>query len=51
MRVLQNYAGMTFLRLVDFYNNIPFDEGLQGTKFPTPKYETGKSVHMKNLLL
>ncbi|MEA5403289.1 SusD/RagB family nutrient-binding outer membrane lipoprotein [Arcicella sp. DC2W] len=52
------YAGIAkimqawhFLRLVDFYNNIPFDEGLQGTKFPTPKYETGKSVYEKSIAL
>lgn len=52
------YAGIAkimqawhFLRLVDFYNNIPFDEGLQGTKFPTPKYESGKSVYEKSIAL
>jgi hypothetical protein len=38
-----------FMRLVDVYNNIPFDEALQGTKNPTPKYEDGKVVYEKSI--
>lgn len=39
--------GWLFLRLVDVYNNIPFDDALQGTKNPTPRYEDGKTVYAK----
>ena len=43
--------GWHFLRLVDIYNNIPFDDALQGTKFPTPRYETGQAVYQKSINL
>ncbi|RDC56167.1 SusD/RagB family nutrient-binding outer membrane lipoprotein [Pedobacter chinensis] len=43
--------GWTFLRLVDIYNNIPFDDALQGTKFPTPRYEGGQVVYQKSINL
>lgn len=39
--------GLLFLRLVDVYNNIPFDEAGQGSKFNAPKYEEGKIVYQK----
>lgn len=41
--------GWHFLRLVDFYNNIPFDQALQGTAFPTPEYEDGQTVYRKSV--
>jgi len=43
--------GWHFLRLVDIYNNVPFDEALQGTEFSTPKYESGQSVYEKSINL
>ncbi|WP_373553859.1 SusD/RagB family nutrient-binding outer membrane lipoprotein [Haliscomenobacter sp.] len=50
------YAGIAkimqawhFMRLVDIYNNLPFDEALQGTVFPTPTYEEGKTVYQKSI--
>src|SRR5690606_7899290 len=39
--------GWLFLRLVDVYNNIPFDEAAKGTQFNAPKYESGKTVYQK----
>lgn len=39
--------GWIFLRLVDFYNNIPFDEAAKGTEFNAPNYEDGKTVYQK----
>lgn len=39
--------GLHFFRLVDIYNNIPFDDALQGTTFPTPRYEEGRTVYQK----
>jgi hypothetical protein len=39
--------GMIFLRLVDVYNNIPFDEAAKGTDFNAPRYEDGKTVYQK----
>ncbi|SDY73885.1 Starch-binding associating with outer membrane [Rhodonellum ikkaensis] len=39
--------GFHFLRLVDFYDNIPFDEALQGTTHATPAYESGEMVYKK----
>lgn len=41
--------GWHFLRLVDFYNNIPFEDALQGTTNPTPSYEDGESVYRKSI--
>jgi hypothetical protein len=43
--------GWHFLRLVDFYNNLPFDDALQGTQRPTPRYEDGKTVYTKAINL
>lgn len=39
--------GWLFLRLVDVYNNIPFDEAAKGSAFNAPKYEDGKTVYQK----
>lgn len=41
--------GWHFLRLVDFYNNIPFDEALSGTDNSTPSYEDGQIVYQKSI--
>lgn len=41
--------GWHFLRLVDFYNALPFDDALAGTRYPTPRYEDGKTVYVKSL--
>lgn len=41
--------GWHFLRLVDIYNNVPFEEALQGTEYSTPTYEPGQSVYQKSL--
>src|SRR5690625_7873669 len=41
--------GWHFLRLVDFYNNIPFDDALKGTSNPTPSYEDGEQVYRKSI--
>ncbi len=43
--------GWLFLRLVDMYNNIPFDEALRGFEIATPKYEPGKTVYEKAINL
>ncbi len=45
-RIMQ---GWHFLRLVDVYNGIPFDDALQGTAFITPRYEDGKTVYEKSI--
>src|SRR5690606_5523116 len=39
--------GWHFMRLVDIYNNLPFDDALQGTNKSTPGYEPGKQVYEK----
>lgn len=39
--------GWLFLRLVDVYNNIPFDDAVKGTKLKRPRYEDGKIVYQK----
>ncbi len=39
--------GWLFLRLVDVYNNIPFDEAAKGSSANAPKYEDGKTVYQK----
>lgn len=41
--------GWHFMRLVDLYNGVPFDEALASTVFPTPKYEDGKTVYEKSV--
>lgn len=43
--------GWLFLRLVDVYNNIPFDEAAKGSAFNAPKYEDGKTVYQKAINL
>lgn len=39
--------GLHFLRLVDIYNSLPFDDALQATAHPRPRYEEGKVVYAK----
>ena len=39
--------GWLFLRLVDVYNNIPFDQAAKGSEFNAPKYEDGKTVYQQ----
>src|SRR5690606_24816145 len=39
--------GWLFLRLVDFYNNIPFDQAAQGNTHLNPAYESGEVVYQK----
>jgi hypothetical protein len=41
--------GWHFLRLVDIYNDLPFDDALASTKYPTPRYESGKVVYQKSI--
>ena len=41
--------GWHFMRLVDIYNAVPFDEALAVTLFPTPKYEDGRTVYQKSI--
>lgn len=43
--------GWLFLRLVDFYNNIPFDQAAQGNTFLNPEYESGDVVYQKSIAL
>lgn len=43
--------GALFLRLVDFYNHIPFTDALKGTALINPSYENGKSVYEKSIHL
>lgn len=43
--------GWHFMRLVDLYDNIPFDEALQGTDNATPAFEDGKVVYEKSINL
>ena len=43
--------GWHFMRLVDVYNGMPFDDALQGTQKPTPQYEDGKTVYGKAMNL
>ncbi|QNL49616.1 SusD/RagB family nutrient-binding outer membrane lipoprotein [Olivibacter sp. SDN3] len=40
---------LVFMRLVDFYNNIPFDDALQGTDTPSPSYNTGQEVYERSV--
>lgn len=39
--------GWLFLRLVDFYNNVPFDQAAQGNTYLNPEYEPGELVYQK----
>lgn len=41
--------GWHYMRLVDIYNNVPFDDALQGTEFSTPRYEPGQQVYGKSM--
>lgn len=41
--------GWIFLRLVDFYNNIPFDQAAQGNVYLQPEYEPGEQVYKKSI--
>jgi hypothetical protein len=41
--------GWLFLRLVDFYNNIPFDQAVTGNRYLNPVYEPGETVYQKSL--
>ncbi|WP_207536384.1 SusD/RagB family nutrient-binding outer membrane lipoprotein [Desertivirga arenae] len=34
-----------FMYLVDSYNNVPYTEAFQGTKFITPKYDNGQDIY------
>jgi hypothetical protein len=43
--------GWHFMHLVDVYNGLPFDDALQGTIHPTPRYEDGKTVYEKSVNL
>ncbi len=43
--------GWHFMRLVDMYDAIPFDDALAGTDRPTPAYEDGESVYRKSIAL
>lgn len=49
--IAQIMMGWHFLRLVDIYNGIPFDDALQFSQFPTPRYEDGKTVYEKSISL
>ncbi len=40
-----------FFQLVDIYNNVPFDEALQGSTYNRPTYEDGKTVYEKSMNL
>lgn len=41
--------GWHFMRLVDVYDAIPFEDALEGTNHPTPRYEDGQSVYEKSV--
>ncbi len=41
--------GWHFLRLVDVYNGIPFEQALQGSNHISPEYEDGKTVYQKSV--
>lgn len=43
--------GWHFMRLVDVYGDVPFDQALQGTRFPEPEYEDGEVVYQKSMAL
>jgi len=47
-RIMQ---GWIFLRLVDLYDGVPFNDALQGTDFINPAYEDGKTVYEKAINL
>ncbi|HEY8398192.1 MAG TPA: SusD/RagB family nutrient-binding outer membrane lipoprotein [Flavihumibacter sp.] len=41
--------GWHFMRLVDLYNNVPFDDALQGTVKTNPRFEPGEQVYEKSI--
>lgn len=41
--------GRHFIQLVDLYNNVPFEEAMQGTQYISPAYENGKTVYEKSI--
>src|SRR5690606_31494232 len=43
--------GWHFMRLVDVYDGLPFDDALLGNAIPTPRYEDGKTVYEKSIHL
>lgn len=50
------YAGISkimmayhYFILVDFYNNVPFDDALAGSAILHPRYEAGKDVYRKSI--
>ncbi len=52
------YAGIAkimmahhYFTLVDFYNDVPFDDALQGSSILYPRYESGKTVYEKSINL
>lgn len=45
-RIMQ---GWHFMRLVDLYNNVPFDDALQGTEKANPRFEDGETVYRKSI--
>lgn len=52
------YAGIAkimmayhYFTLVDFYNNVPFDEALRGSSLLHPKYNKGQDVYEKSINL
>lgn len=52
------YAGIAkimmayhYFILVDFYNNVPFDDALKGSSMLHPRYDSGKDVYEKSIEL
>ncbi|GHE28365.1 SusD/RagB family nutrient-binding outer membrane lipoprotein [Sphingobacterium griseoflavum] len=52
------YAGIAkimmahhYFTLVDFYNNVPFDDALKGSAVLHPRYEAGQDVYQKSIQL
>lgn len=41
--------GWHFMRLVDLYNNVPFEDALQGTLKSNPAFEPGLQVYQKSI--
>ncbi|TCO10496.1 SusD/RagB family nutrient-binding outer membrane lipoprotein [Natronoflexus pectinivorans] len=49
--IAQIMKGWHFMRLVDVYGDVPFDEALQGTRYAEPVYEPGEDVYRKAINL
>lgn len=47
-RIMQ---GLHFMRLVDLYNNVAFEDALKGTDLATPRFEAGQTVYEKSIAL